>query len=454
MTAQLTAAAARFTASLEFATLPEKAIEIARLGFADTMAVLIAGLDEPVTRAVAAYAAETFRAGAVPCLLGRQSSTPEGAALVDATAAHAHDFDDYAFSNHFSAVLVPAILAATGLRSGVDGRRMVSAYVAGYEVWADLMVREPDHLPSKGWHPTAVFGPVAAAAAVAHVVGLDAAATANALALAASHAGGLMANFGSMTKPYHAGRAAASGIRSVLLTQLGLTAQPNALEDPRGLLAALSPAGNRDLDAEPPFPGSLRIVSAGINIKKYPTVGASQRCIDALLGLVRSREIPLDRIVEIRPRVSRKHAAVMLFDDPKVSAEAKFSLPFACAATLRFGNVSLVELASGKLEDPQLRRLMSTVRVQMVDEYDPEYHVAAPYDMVTIRFDDGTEIETEKVKRATGHADVPLSVEEHWAKFAGCAAYAGVDDKRARRLFDSARKVDALADASDLTLRD
>lgn len=124
---------------------------------------------------------------------------------------------------------MPAALAAAHGAPDPSGARMVAAYVAGYEVWARLMTREPDHLHSMGWHPTAVHGPVAAAAAAAVMQGLDPEAAANALALAASHAGGVMANFGTMTKPYHAGRAAECGLRAIRLTQAGLTAQPVAL---------------------------------------------------------------------------------------------------------------------------------------------------------------------------------------------------------------------------------
>src|SRR6202035_864533 len=107
--------------------------------------------------------------------------------------------DDVSLDGHPSAVLVPAILAQ-GEASGSSGAEMLTAYIAGYEVWAELLAREPTPLHRKGWHPTAVLGPVAAAAACAKLRGLDAAATATAMAIAASMAAGLVANFGTMTK--------------------------------------------------------------------------------------------------------------------------------------------------------------------------------------------------------------------------------------------------------------
>ena len=430
--APITRAAGTFVAALDPADLP-------------------AGRDEPVTRAVAAHAAAGHAPGPVPWLFGSGHGTAEAAAMVDATAAHALDFDDYAFSNHVSAVLVPVILAcAVGARDP-SGARMATAYAAGYEVWGELMTREPDHLHSKGWHPTAVFGPVAAAAAAAHMAGLSAEAAANALALAASHAGGLMANFGSMTKPYHAGMAAASGIRAVRLTEAGLTAQPVALESPVGLLAALSPDRRADRTTPPAFGQRWRIAEARINIKKYPTVGASQRVIDALAALhAEGRMPPAGSVAAVIPSVSVKHAAVMPFADPKSPAEAKFSLPFACAATILWGRVGLAEMTEARLADPALRALMARVRVDAHENYDPDYPVAAVFDVVTLRLTDGTVVRSPEIRHFTGHAKAPLSTAQHWDKFADCAAYGGVPAAAARAVFDAAQRLETLAGPADL----
>lgn len=450
---ELTRLAGEFVSSLSFENLPETAVDVVRLGFADTLGVILAGRDEPVSVITAKYAEQSLAKGNTPWLFGKGSGCPEAAALVDATAAHALDFDDYAYSNHVSAVMVPAILACANGAPDPSGKRMVSAYVAGYEVWGDLMSREPDHLHSKGWHPTAVFGPVAVAACASHMLGLDAARTANALALAASHSSGLMANFGSMTKPYHAGIAAEAGIRSARLSALGLTAQPVALESGVGLLSALSPDRRVNLSRDPSFGSPFRIEKTRINIKKYPTVGASQRSIDAVLALKAGQEelpAPAD-IVEIVPRVSVKHAAVMPFNTPRLPAEAKFSLPFACAAAYLWERVGLAELTEEKLSDPQLRELMGKVRVDAVEDYDPEYPVATPFDIVTIRTRDGRTIESPKIYKFTGHAEKPLTREQHWEKFADCAAAGGVGKETARDMFDRAMSVETAGGPEELT---
>jgi 2-methylcitrate dehydratase PrpD len=212
-----------------------------------------------------------------------------------------------------------------------------------------------------------------------------------------------------------------------------MSANVDAIDGETGLLAALSPKGNADLESLARFGETWRVCETGLNVKKYPTVGASQRIIDALLGL--PSPVDLEAIEVVRPRVSEKYARLMHYMDPKTPAHAKFSLSFACAAALRFGKVSLKELDDEALQDPVLRSLIRRVEVDAVDEYDPNYPVPAPYDMVTLVMKDGAIVETQKVRRATGHADRPLSFQQMQDKFLECAAYGGVSPTQAEVLF-------------------
>src|SRR5262249_10297115 len=141
---------------------------------------------------------------------GERVPAPE-AAWINGTAGHALDYDDVAsLRGHPSTVLVPAIVAE-GEALGASGRDMLAAYVTGYETGAELSWRDPGHHHRKGWPPTGIFGPIGAAAACASLRHLDVQEATHALALAASQSSGIMANFGTMTKPFHAGRAAHSG---------------------------------------------------------------------------------------------------------------------------------------------------------------------------------------------------------------------------------------------------
>src|SRR5690606_20508736 len=115
---------------------------------------------------------------------------------------------------------------------------------------------------------------------------LDADRTAAALGIAASRASGLMANFGSMTKPYHAGCAAHEGVVAARLAEAGMTSSPDALEHPKGFLNAVSPAGDYDTGATP-LGSTWQIVRQGLSIKKYPICFAAHRVVDAMLDLAR-----------------------------------------------------------------------------------------------------------------------------------------------------------------------
>jgi len=439
--APITRLAGEFVAANRTAALPPEVVDVARLGITDAVGALLAALGEPVVEVVSRVAAAQGGPDEAPMLLGRGRTSMELAALVDATAAHALDVDDYAFANHPSAVLVPVLLAC-GAHLRAAGRDLVAAYVAGYEVWSDLMGREPDHLHSRGWHPTALFGPVGAAATAASLLGLDAARAGHAIGLAASHAGGTMGNFGSMAKPYHAGKAAQAGVFCARLAAAGMNATEDVLEGERGLMRTVSPNGRVDVVTPPAYAGYGRIRRQRLNIKKYPTVGASQRVIDSVLGYLAGESVDLGAIECVEPRVSEKHAAVMPYHAASRPEEAKFSLEFAVACALLHGRVGLRELSSESIRDPRLQALMRKVRVVTTDEYDPDYPVAAPFDFVTLTFRDGTRVTTPPVRRATGHADVPLAAAQLAAKFEDCATFGGIGRDEARRLFALLQRVE------------
>jgi 2-methylcitrate dehydratase PrpD len=440
MSSELTARLAEFIAGLHYEDLPQSAVATVNTGFTDCIAVLVAGRGEPVVGVLCdSMLSETDKPESRVLLSARRSTAPL-AALVNVTAAHAMDWDDYAFSNHPSAILVPTILAEAEA-TGASGREMVAAYVAGYEVWAELKGREPGHYHSKGWHPTCLFGPVAAAAASASLRGLDTEQVRQALSLAATHSGGLMANFGTMTKPYHGGLAAQNGVVAVRLVQAGMTSGRDALEHPTGLLHAASPEGRADRETPPEGLGvQWRIEKYGLNVKKYPTVGASQRCIDATVAVMREHAIDPGDIACIEAQVHEKHAAVMPFDQAQTALEAKFSLPFAVGCAALHAGIGLDEMRDDVVAGPAMQDMMARVTVVTTDEEDPSYPHAAPFDFVRIHVKDGRVIESDPVRRASGHADNPLSTDQLWEKFHGCVAPA-CGETGARSLFDLLQRV-------------
>jgi len=174
--------------------------------------VTIAGVREPAPRLVSATVATSTANDGAPEIPSGRNLAPADAALVNGTAAYVLDYDDVGMGmdGHPSAVLTLAILGE-GWSLGASGRDALAAYVAGYEVWALLLELEPGRMHERGFHPTAIWGTIASAAACARLNRLDTAQTMNAIAISASLAAGVVANFGTMTKSLHVARTAQAG---------------------------------------------------------------------------------------------------------------------------------------------------------------------------------------------------------------------------------------------------
>ena len=441
----LTEGLAGFVAAPGFDAAPADVVPVIRNGFVDTLAALLGGRDEPVTRAALAFALRRGGAGESTLLLGAGRAGASEAAFANATAAHALDYDDMALNGHPSVVLVPALLAA-GEPLGATDRALLRAYLVGYETWAELAARETDPMHGKGWHPTCVTGTVAAAAAVAHLRGLDARTAANALGIAASLAGGLMANFGSMTKPLHAGWAARHGVEAVELAQLGATASGNVFEASTGFLAAFSPAG-RAQRGPWSAPADLRIRHAGLSIKKYPVCYASHRVIDGVLDLRAAHRVAPGEVARVVATISDVNARILHSDAPASALEAKFSLEFACAIALADGGVGLREVADANLARADVRALMARVEVQPVAPGCPVEPSFALNDRVVLHLADGRALDSGPIRFARGHALAPLPAAELEAKFMGCVAAS--EQGRARELLRALGRVDG-ADAPEM----
>ncbi len=416
--AGLTASLADFVATLDPERVPAEAAHIVQRGLVDCFGVLFAGRDEPVVD-VARSLADERPVGPAWMLGDRARSSAPDAAFVDAIAAHALDYDDTGLDGHPSAVLVPAVVAQSAV-FGASGAASLAAYVAGYETWAELVTRDEDSHHAKGWHPTAIFGTVAAAAAGAALAGLDAERTRHALGIAASMAAGLVANFGSMMKPLQVGFAARNGLVAVKLAGRGTTAAIDALEHPRGLLAAISPAGRVRLDGSMQR-DALRILDRGLSIKRYPVCYAAHRAIDAAMSI---RERLVDRIADIERidvDIGRVQASMLRSRAPTNGSEAKFSVEFSVAAALVLGRLGLAELDDAVVNDPRIGAVAARVRVQPIDERDPMDSLFSPFDRLHVTMRDGSTISSLPVHRAKGHATLPLSDEELRQKFFDCA---------------------------------
>jgi 2-methylcitrate dehydratase PrpD len=445
----LTLSLGQFVADLSPNRLPDEAARIARMGFIDNIGTMIAGRNEDSVRIMT----ETLAPGDGAATLtfgGRKAPAPE-AAWINGTAAHALDYDDVALRGHPSTVLVPAILAEAE-HLGSSGTDMITAYVAGYETWAELFRRDTGLLHQKGWHPTGLYGAVGAAAACAKLRKLDAEKSAIAIALGGSQAGGLMSNFGTMTKPFHAGKAAHAGIMAARLAEAGFTANTDALEHPQGFLHAISPTGTEDRASDSKAGTEWAILTQGLGIKKYPTCYCTHRAIDCMLDLVNNSPIKADEVEKITVEISDYFSTVLRNHQPDTGLAAKFSIEFCMASGIVAQRVGLRELTDDFVQRPDIQALMKKVEIVTSTTYDAELPGAAPHDQVTVTLASGRKIEGDPVARATGHPSRPLTDQQLYDKFVDCLD-AGDSPIPADVLFRRLSAIQSI-NARDLTAHD
>jgi 2-methylcitrate dehydratase PrpD len=443
----LTAEIGAFLAGISPGSVPGTAAATVRDGFIDCIAVMIAGWEEPAARIVRGAMIGERSGDTALAFFGLEGAAPE-LALAYATAAHALDYDDTALSGHPSAVLVPAILAE-GRAGGADGPLMIAAYVAGYEVWAELIARDEDQHHRKGWHPSAVFGPLAAAAAASVLMGLDAGKSRHAIGIAASMAGGIVGNFGTMTKPFQLGRAAQSGVLAARLARAGLTAAEDALESETGFLQAISPRGRVDRRAPSHLGIDWRIARHGLNLKLYPVCYAMHRALDAMAALRAAHGFAATDVASIDIEMGDTAAMMLRHHRPRTPLEAKFSAEFGMAAIAISGHCGMAQLSEAFLLRDDLRELLQRVSVTPLFEKDPDQPAHSPYDRVSVTLRDGSILQSEPVAHPLGHFRRPAGADSLWRKFEECAAPT-MGREAARRLFDRLSRLDRAASVDGL----
>jgi aconitate decarboxylase len=416
----LTQELAAYVAKPTFGAHEQAACDVARTGFIDSVATMMAGCHEPVVRIMLTHLGSNQTPAEAPVPFAGLMLPASAAACINGVAAHALDYDDVALSAHTSTVLVPAILAE-GHRLDVSGQDALRAYVVGYEVWAELFARESDPYHLKGWHPTGVFGTVGAAAAVAYLHRLPEAQVRTALAIAASMASGLVANFGTMTKPLHAGRAAANAIEAVRLAQLGLTSAPDVFEHPAGFLNAISPTGRADrTHAANGLGQTLRILETGLSIKRYPVCYSGHRVIDGVLAIAERENLQAEQIARVRTTIGPAQASMLRNHQPKTGLEAKFSIEFAVASALVARQVGLSQLTDDFVAREEVRELFPKVEIALTEQPDPIDPAFSYADRVVIELRDGRSFDSGDIRFAQGNAKQPLDAVSLRQKFMDC----------------------------------
>lgn len=376
---------------LSESAVPEDAWRWASHCVLDWYGVTAIGSSEPLSRLLRAEYADAVGPASVVGV--DRTADVRTAALLNGAAAHSMDFDDANFASHPAAYVLPAAYAVAQAEHR-SGRDFLAAVLAGYELSYRVDVALGRVIFAKGWHPTKALGVFGALAAAGTLMRLTDEEFGNAFGIAASLAGGLQANFGTMTKPLHAGLAAQDGVTAARLARRGITANPEALESMAGLAELMGDGAVHDdllADARDQW-----VVTRNI-FKYHASCLGTHASIDAALAAARGGVQP-DEIERIRVRVNPRSKRICRFDYPTSGLEAKFSIEATTAMALLGDDLSAQETFT----DERVRRqdfVDMMARLEFVPEEGKQSLTA------------DVEIDTKDGRRLHGHHDssIPAS---------------------------------------------
>ena len=431
-------------AAIDYADLGQPAIEAARRLVLDGIAIAIAGTEEVAIHILAAHHKEQGGAPQATAIGNGFRLNTVSAAALNGAAMHVLDFEPmWSPANHALSTTLAGVLALAEHR-GTSGREVLTALVKGVEMqgWIRQACGQFEASTLR-FHPPGAAGPLGAAVAAGHLLKLEPGQLANAIGIAASRAGSLLANAGTMTKSTHCGHAAALELEAALLAARGFTANAAVFEAAQGYVPAFYDDGFKVEEmfgyGRPPF----RLVDPGYAIKMFPSQFGTHFGITA--GLELHPQIPdahaIRRVVLTAP--------VMTYVNrprPAKGLEGKFSLQYTAAAALLDGKVGIRTFTDARLAKADMQDLLGKFEL-VLDLAIPgrfeDMHV-----LLRVELDGGRMLETRCNGPRGKWGTPPISEAEHLVKIRDCLATRLAPDA-AERIIALARRVDDL-DAAGL----
>jgi 2-methylcitrate dehydratase PrpD len=452
---------ADFIVNTRYTDLPGDVIELARKSILDGLGLALCGSAAQSGEIVRNYIKSTGLAGGATngaSVIGSSIKAPvRFAAFANGVGIHADDYDDtqlavaedrvYGLLTHPTAPVLPATLALAETRS-MSGKDLMLAYNLGVEVECKIAEAIAPRHYDEGFHTTGTVGVFGSATAAAKLYGLDRGRVLIALGIAASEGAGLRENFGTMTKPFHAGRAAENGVVAADMAKLGWTAADTILEAPRGFFHAAG--GGFDPGA---IMGKLgkpwTFVSPGISIKPFPSGSLSHPGMSEMLDLIKEHHITADQVERVRVGTSHNGPNALIHHHPTDSLQAKFSMEFCMAALLMYGKAGLSEFNDEVVNRPAVQEMIKKVDFVV----DPVAEAAGFNKMTTIidiRLKDGRTV-SGRADFAKGSPANPISYEEVAGKFLDCAAFAKWPATKGKAVVEMVRKLEDVPNVRALT---
>lgn len=439
-------------AVVQFALKPSIEVDGTALAFTllDTIGVSLAGNNSHVVQRLRAWNEHHPMPGPAHVWGTQVHCDASRAALLNGTAAHALDFDDASPSMpmHASAVLWPALLAVAEERKS-SVADVFTAAAAGQTLFRALGEALPMsvHYP-RGWHSTATIGRIAGALAVARLVGLSPQHTAHAVGIAASMAAGSIANFGTMTKPIHAGQAAQDAVLAVQFAEVGITANLGQLDHPKGFFALFGDPDRERSNLSTRLGHWETAWPKDVSLKRYPSCYGTHRAIDAMIN-IREMLADDDEIASIDITVHERGLEPLIDHHPTTELEAKFNLAYTVALAATQGSVGLEDFGDDWECSSGIEQLMGVTAIKTAafppDSPDIE---GEPFSHVVLRTASGTTF-AETVRHTRGGALNPMTTSELFDKTISCGVFGGFQADAVQSLGDVVMALSPEGDMAD-----
>lgn len=443
---------ADFMARTTYADVPPDVLELGKKSILDSLGLALCGSRSKPGNLGRAYIQSLGLSRGAATVIGSELKVPARfAAWLNGVSIHSDDYDDtqlslaadrqYGLLTHPSTTALPAAMALAEL-GGKSGREFMLAYHVGVEVECKIAeAMSPRHY-EHGFHTTGTVGTFGATAAAAKVRALDVDQCARALGIAGSCAAGLRENFGTMTKPLHAGRAAESGVVAVELVAAGWTSTDQIMESPRGFFKAA--AGTYDPAPLEQLGNPWTFRSPGISIKPFPSGSLTHPGMTALLRMMKEHQIKASEVVRLDVGTNRNIPNALIHHRPKTALQGKFSMEFCLACLLLYGRAGLNEFTDEFVNRPEVQSLIERIHLGVHPEAEK-----GGFNRITtfldVRLNNGRTI-SARADFARGSPQEPMSYEDVADKFRDCAAFAKWPDAKAKAIIEAVRKLEALED--------
>ena len=430
---------------ISFESLPPDVIDVARGAVMDGIANMLAGSREPLATVLLKHLAR-FPGDPVATVVGHDLRVdPFQAAFANGIFCHSMDFELMWYPpTHPTGPTLGAILALSELRP-VTGKDALAALVAGFEIQGQLnwaIFKSGTRWPN-GLHPPGLLGPFGAAVTSAKLLGLDVQGTRNAMGIAASRAGSLMANTGTMTKSSHTGHSARVGLESALLAEVGFTGSDEILEATHGFNEVYFDGGMNLEAMVSSFGAPYRMVDPGVIVKKYPSQYPTHWSIDAALKIRSDADFHPHDIARVTVEVGEDNESARV-ERPTTGLAGKFSISFTVAAALLDGAISIDTFRDERLHSSDMQETLEKIEIVRHSSV-RAMDFAQAWSRVTVVLRDGSE-RTARVDRPLGIWDNPLPWDRWVEKYQHCATRA----VSARRADEILELVEAFEDVSDV----